>query len=119
MEFFFRRGGGPGRRPGGVPADARGGHTDGGERAAAAAELDGLFKRYPPKVNKYAAPNGKPSKLNHAQWYAVRTKNFKEWFGNRESAARADKLGGGVGSWKWGVARSWPNGRPSRFSGEA
>jgi hypothetical protein len=28
------------------------------------------------------APNGQPSKLNAEQWVAVRTKRFKEWFGD-------------------------------------
>jgi hypothetical protein len=30
------------------------------------------------------APNGKPSKLNEAQWVQVRTKAFKDWFGDWE-----------------------------------
>lgn len=32
------------------------------------------------------APNGKPTKLNEKQWLQVRTKAFKEWFGDWEKA---------------------------------
>jgi hypothetical protein len=46
-------------------------------RAQVLGELAGLEKLYPPKANKYLAPNGVESKLNHAQWYAVRTSTFK------------------------------------------
>ena len=38
------------------------------------------------------APNGKPSKLNGKQWAQVRTKAFKNWFGDWEKAARIEKL---------------------------
>ena len=31
------------------------------------------------------APNGKPTKLNERQWLQVRTKNFKNWFGDWEN----------------------------------
>ncbi len=39
------------------------------------------------------APNGKPTKLNERQWVLVRTKKFKNWFGDWEKAARIEKLG--------------------------
>lgn len=39
------------------------------------------------------APNGKPSKLNERQWKQVRTKFFKDWFGDWENdAANASKV---------------------------
>ena len=38
------------------------------------------------------APNGKPSKLTPRQWAQVRTKAFKDWFGNWEKSARIEKL---------------------------
>jgi len=62
--------------------------TDTAERARVIAEIDKLARIYPPETNRYLAPNGKASNLNHAQWYAVRTANFKEWFGEWERAAR-------------------------------
>lgn len=34
------------------------------------------------------APNGKPTKLNEGQWVAVRTRRFKQWFGDWEAASR-------------------------------
>lgn len=40
------------------------------------------------------APNGQPSKLNKDQWVAVRTKRFKEWFGDWESASHNSFLDG-------------------------
>ena len=38
------------------------------------------------------APNGKPTKLTEKQWAQVRTKAFKEWFGDWEKIARIEKL---------------------------
>ena len=38
------------------------------------------------------APNGKSTKLTEHQWVQVRTKAFKEWFGDWEKAARIEKL---------------------------
>ena len=38
------------------------------------------------------APNGADTKLTPAQWVAVRTKAFKEWFGDWEKNARIKKL---------------------------
>ena len=38
------------------------------------------------------APNGKPTNLTERQWVQVRTKAFKEWFGDWEKAARIGKL---------------------------
>ena len=34
------------------------------------------------------APNGNPTNLNERQWLQVRTKNFKDWFGDWESFAK-------------------------------
>lgn len=47
------------------------------------AEADGTFMR---------APNGKPTNLTERQWLQVRTRAFKEWFGDWEKAARIEKL---------------------------
>ena len=38
------------------------------------------------------APNGKPTNLSEKQWAQVRTKAFKDWFGDWEKAARIEKL---------------------------
>ena len=38
------------------------------------------------------APNGQLSKLTADQWETVRTRQFKEWFGDWEKAARVEKL---------------------------
>ena len=38
------------------------------------------------------APNGNPTNLNEKQWVQVRTKAFKNWFGDWEKAARIEKL---------------------------
>lgn len=40
------------------------------------------------------APNGKRSNLSPRQWVQVRTKAFKDWFGDWEKAARIEKLKG-------------------------
>ena len=38
------------------------------------------------------ALNGKASNLNEKQWIQVRTKAFKDWFGDWEKAIRIEKL---------------------------
>ena len=38
------------------------------------------------------APNGKPTNLTEKQWVQVRTRAFKDWFGDWEKAARIEKL---------------------------
>ncbi|KGN69306.1 ankyrin repeat domain-containing protein [Porphyromonas sp. COT-108 OH1349] len=38
------------------------------------------------------APNGNPTNLNEKQWVQVRTKSFKDWFGDWEKVARVEKL---------------------------
>ena len=38
------------------------------------------------------APNGKDTNLTEKQWVQVRTKSFKDWFGDWEKAARIEKL---------------------------
>lgn len=38
-----------------------------------------------PQQEQLLAPNGKPSNLNKAQWEYVRTKEFKDWFGDWEA----------------------------------
>lgn len=38
------------------------------------------------------APNGKPSKLGEREWAQVRTKAFKQWFGDWEKQKRLEKL---------------------------
>ena len=49
------------------------------EDIKAAAEKDGTFMK---------APNGKPTNLTELQWLQVRTKAFKDWFGDWEKVAR-------------------------------
>lgn len=38
------------------------------------------------------APNGEPTNLDEKQWAQVRTKAFKDWFGDWEKVARIEKL---------------------------
>ncbi|MDR2942447.1 MAG: hypothetical protein LBV17_07650 [Treponema sp.] len=66
--------------------------TDTVERNQVVKEIDELARMYPPEGNKYLAPNGKTSNLNHAQWYAVRTPSFKNWFGDWESAVKIAEI---------------------------
>lgn len=51
----------------------------------ARAKADGTYMK---------APNGKQSNLSPRQWVQVRTKAFKDWFGDWEKAARIEKLKG-------------------------
>ena len=46
-----------------------------------------------PKINKLLAPNGRPSNLSPKQYKLVRTKAFKDWFGDWENdPANASKV---------------------------
>lgn len=49
----------------------------------AKAQADGTFMK---------APNGEPTRLNERQWLQVRTRAFKNWFGDWEKTARIEKL---------------------------
>ncbi len=42
--------------------------------------------------NAFKATNGEPTNLTQKQWAQVRTKAFKEWFGDWEKSARIEKL---------------------------
>ena len=53
------------------------------QQVSIAAQADGTWMK---------APNGKPTNLTERQWVQVRTKAFKEWFGDWEKAARIGKL---------------------------
>ena len=53
------------------------------ETIKAKAEADGTYMK---------APNGKPTNLSERQWLQVRTKAFKEWFGDWEKKSMKDYL---------------------------
>ena len=56
-------------------------------------EADGIAGKYRGTDQYLKAPNGKPSNLNEKQWAQVRTKAFKEWFGDWENdPANASKV---------------------------
>ena len=54
------------------------------ETIKAKAEADGTYMK---------APNGKPTNLSERQWLQVRTKAFKEWFGDWELAEKLRMIG--------------------------
>ena len=61
---------------------------DGGVRYEANSEEAGIVARAKAEGTYMKAPNGKPSRLTPRQWVQVRTRAFKEWFGDWEKAAR-------------------------------
>ncbi len=61
----------------------RGGELPEEEQIVADAKANGTY---------LIAPNGNPTNLKPKQWVQVRTKAFKEWFGDWEKAARIEKL---------------------------
>jgi hypothetical protein len=73
---------------------------DAAERGRVTAEIRALRDRYAGTAAEYRAPNGEPSLLlaklgeekGREAWYAVRTSDFKKWFGDWERAARIEKL---------------------------
>ena len=56
---------------------------------ATAEERSGIEREAKANGTWLKAPNGKPSKLTPEQWVTVRTRAFKEWFGDWEKAANA------------------------------
>jgi len=48
-------------------------------------ELDGIKEKAVANGTFMQAPNGQPTKLNEKQWLQVRTKEFKDWFGDWEN----------------------------------
>ena len=67
-----------------------------GEQAlfSISAEEQGIIDAAKANGTYMKAPNGKPTNLNEKQWAQVRTKAFKEWFGDWEKALRIAKLRG-------------------------
>ena len=59
---------------------------------ATAEERAGIERAAKAKGTWLKAPNGKPTNLTPEQWVTVRTRAFKEWFGDWEKAARIEKL---------------------------
>lgn len=68
---------------GDVPESTRNGGPTEEELIVERAKADGSYMK---------APNGQPTKLTAKQWVQVRTKAFKEWFGDWERSARIEKL---------------------------
>jgi len=54
-------------------------------------ELDSIKQQAIANGTFMKAPNGQPTKLNERQWLQVRTKAFKEWFGDWEIALLYDQ----------------------------
>ncbi len=57
-------------------------------------EEDAIIAKAKANGTYMKAPNGNPTNLNEKQWVQVRTKAFKDWFGDWEKAARIEKLKG-------------------------
>ena len=57
-------------------------------------EEDAIIAKAKANGTYMKAPNGNPTNLNEKQWVQVRTKAFKNWFGDWEKAARIEKLKG-------------------------
>ena len=90
------------QRAGSIPSSQGGTQGAEGEESINQTE-DKIRFRYSPEMEQIKeraisdstfmkAPNGNPSNLNEKQWLQVRTKAFKEWFGDWEKAARIQKL---------------------------
>lgn len=60
------------------------------------------------KDGNILAPNGKPSNLNERQWVHVRTKAFKEWFGEWEHPKQIEKTI--TTGWEVSSSQNWVDG---------
>ncbi len=61
-------------------------------RPAARAEMSEIKRKAQADGTFMLAPNGKPTNLTERQWLQVRTRAFKEWFGDWEKVFRIEKL---------------------------
>lgn len=66
--------------------------VDAAEVEAIKAERKEIEERAKADGTWLKAPNGKDTNLTPEQWVTVRTRRFKEWFGDWEKAARIEKL---------------------------
>ena len=92
-----------GMKPGGADSSVR--FEENAEMAdiVARAKADGTYLK---------APNGKPSNLSPRQWAQVRTKAFKDWFGNWELAQKVLNIVAAVkehGFKNFADAKAWAN----------
>lgn len=92
-----------GMKPGGADSSVR--FEENAEIAdiVARAKADGTYLK---------APNGKPSNLSPRQWAQVRTKAFKDWFGNWELAQKVLNIVAAVkehGFKNFADAKAWAN----------
>lgn len=62
------------------------------ESSAYEAEIQSIVDKAKADGTYLKAPNGKPTLLSERQWAQVRTRDFKNWFGDWEKAARVEKL---------------------------
>lgn len=79
----------------GLPASTNGKSDEIGIRfrkSTTVSEEESLIERFKADGTYMKAPNGKPTNLNEKQWMQVRSKAFKEWFGDWERASRINKL---------------------------
>ncbi len=70
------------------------GKTDNGLRMQENEEIADIVAKAKADGTYMKAPNGKKSRLSARQWAQVRTKAFRNWFGDWEKAARIEKLRG-------------------------
>jgi hypothetical protein len=78
-----------------VPRDGHGGlrfRGDGGDGDGLTAEERGIVEKAKADGSYMKAPNGKATRLTGRQWAQVRTRAFKDWFGDWEKALRVEKL---------------------------
>lgn len=76
------------------------------------AEMADIVARAKADGTYLKAPNGKPSNLSPRQWAQVRTKAFKEWFGNWELAQKVLNIVAAVkehGFKNFADAKAWAN----------
>ena len=60
------------------------------------AEVDAIIAKAKEDGTYMKAPNGKPTNLNEKQWAQVRTKAFKNWFGDWELGAKVLNIVSGI-----------------------
>lgn len=68
-----------------LEGEARTQESTDAEIAEAERQMDSVRKQYEGTEQWLKAPNGKPTNLNERQWLQVRTKAFKDWFGDWEN----------------------------------
>lgn len=81
------------------------------ENSAYEAEVRSIIEKAKANGTYLKAPNGKSTRLTERQWTQVRTRAFKNWFGNWEANAEIEAMQSRIGEWLSKENLEWAEGK--------